>query len=111
MPAKLYVCSGCCCGRVEKGNNEVPVDMLKSAWQEHNIGETVQLNITSCLGPCSMNNVSLLKTASRSIWLGKLNTLQHFEDLIDWAKSIPKGEQFPVVPENLATNRFVPSSL
>ena len=85
--------------------------MLKSAWEEHNIGETVQLNITTCLGPCSMNNVSLLKTASRSIWLGKLNTPQHFEDLINWAKSIPECEQFPVVPDNLASNRFVPTSL
>ena len=111
MPAKLFVCSGCCCGRVEKGNSKVPVDMLKSAWEEHNIGETVQLNITTCLGACSMNNVSLFKTASRSIWLGKLNTPQHFEDLINWTKSIPKGEQFPVVPDNLASNRFVPTSL
>ena len=85
--------------------------MLKSAWEEHSIGETVQLNITTCLGPCSMNNVSLLKTASRSIWLGKLNTLQHFENLIDWAKAITEGEQFPVVPDNLAPNRFVPTSL
>ena len=111
MAAKLYVCSGCCCGRVEKGNNEVPVDMLKSAWEEHSIGETVQLNITTCLGPCSMNNVSLLKTASKSIWLGKLNTPKHFQDLIDWAKAITEGEQFPVVPDNLAPNRFVPTSL
>ena len=111
MAAKLYVCSGCCCGRIEKGNSEVPVEMLKSAWEEHNIDHTVELTITTCLGPCSMNNVSLLKTASRSIWLGKLNTLKHFEDLINWAKSIPEGEQFPTVPENLATNRFTPSSL
>ena len=111
MPAKLYVCSGCCCGRIEKGNSEVPIEMLKSAWEEHNIGDTVELNITTCLGPCSMNNVSLLKTASRSIWLGKLNTLKHFEDLINWAKSIPEREQFPTVPENLSTNRFTPSSL
>ena len=111
MVAKLYVCSGCCCGRTEKGNSEVPVAMLKSAWSEYNIEKSVQLNITSCLGPCSMNNVSLLKTASKSIWLGKLNTLQHFENLIAWSMAISKEEQFPVIPENLSSHHFIPSSL
>ena len=111
MPTKFYVCSGCCCGRTEKGNSEVPAEMLQTAWLDGKLNNHVDLKITSCLGPCSMNNVSLLKTASKSIWLGKLNTLKHFEDLIDWAKAIPQGEQFPIVPENLATTLFVPTSL
>ena len=30
----IYVCDGCCCGRVEKGHSEVPIDFLKSEWEK-----------------------------------------------------------------------------
>ena len=111
MPAKLYVCSGCCCGRIEKGNSEVPIEMLKSAWEEHNIGDTVELNITTCLGPCSMNNVTLIKTPIKSIWLGELNTTQHFEALIELAEDINQTGEFTELPELLKSQNFIPSSL
>ena len=36
-------------GRIEKGNSEVPVEMLKSAWQEYELSDSVRLehNIVS----------------------------------------------------------------
>ena len=30
----MFVCDGCCCGRTEKGHNEVPVSRLKTAWKK-----------------------------------------------------------------------------
>ena len=74
MPAQLSVCNGCCCGRVEKGHNEVPIDTLKEAWEKHELAEHVKLTISTCLGPCRMHNVSLLKTANERTWIGKLST-------------------------------------
>ena len=32
MTNTVVVCNGCCCGRVEKGHSEVPVDLLKDSW-------------------------------------------------------------------------------
>jgi len=31
--AQVVVCKGCCCGRVDRGHNEVPIDALKSLWK------------------------------------------------------------------------------
>ena len=72
MSISVIICNGCCCGRVEKGHNEVPIDKLEAAWEANRIGEVVKLTISDCLGPCSMHNVSLLNTGSGKIWLGEL---------------------------------------
>ena len=111
MPTKFYVCSGCCCGRTEKGNSEVPAEMLQTAWLNGNLNNHVDLKITSCLGPCSMNNVTLIKTPVKSIWLGELNTTQHFEALIELAEEINQTGEFTELPELLKSHKFIPSSL
>ena len=33
----MFVCDGCCCGRTEKGHNEVPVSRLKIAWKKEKL--------------------------------------------------------------------------
>ena len=111
MSTKFYVCSGCCCGRTENGNNDVPAELLKSAWLENGLSNQVELKITSCLGPCSMNNVTLIKTPLKSIWLGELNTTQHFEALIELAEDINQTGEFTELPELLKSHKFIPSSL
>lgn len=50
--AQLAVCVGCCCGRVDRGHPEVPVDALAAAWKEHELGGHVQLTVSRGLGPC-----------------------------------------------------------
>ena len=35
MPTRVTICKGCCCGNVEKGNSEVPIDFLKESWKEN----------------------------------------------------------------------------
>ena len=47
MAARLSVCKGCCCGRVDRGNNPVPYDALKAVWKSKGLDEHVKL---SCLG-------------------------------------------------------------
>lgn len=111
MSTKFYVCSGCCCGRTEKGNYEVPAELLQPAWLENGLSNQVELKITSCLGPCSMNNVTLIKTPDRSIWLGKLNTAEHFQALISLAEDINQSGDFTDLPDLLKSHKFIPTSL
>ena len=54
-----------CCGNLEKGHDEVPVSALKEAWKEKALGDSVELTISGCLGPCSMRNVVLLETGQK----------------------------------------------
>ena len=93
MSPRLMVCNGCCCGRIEKGNDVVPIDMLKEAWKEYGLDEHVNLSISGCLGPCSMKNVALMMDVNERIWLGNLGTDVHYSALVAWAQSIAKGER------------------
>ena len=85
--------------------------MLQTAWFDANLSNHVDLKITSCLGPCSMNNVTLIKTPLKSIWLGELNTTQHFQALIELAEDINQTGEFTELPELLTPQKFIPSSL
>ena len=46
MFARVIVCSGCCCGNLEKGHDEVPVEYLREIWAERGIHQDVQLTIS-----------------------------------------------------------------
>lgn len=106
MLPKVTVCNGCCCGRVEKGNKEVPVAKLKDAWKVNNLSNDVKLNISTCLGPCSQNNVSLITIDGQRIWLGSLEG-EHYDSIIEWAQNIAVNSE---LPENLKSQRFIPLS-
>ena len=110
MPPRLMVCDGCCCGRLEKGNDVVPIDMLKTAWEEHGLKEHVKLSISGCLGPCSMKNVSLMMDGNDRIWLGELGTGEHYDALVTWAQSIAEQGQMAPLPEELKNHQFKPKS-
>lgn len=107
MSASVIVCNGCCCGRVEKGHNEVPINTLKNAWKEHNLDNSVKLTISGCLGPCSMHNVSLLKTEKGLTWLGELSGVEHYGALVEWARNVAQHGIETEIPEILAPQRFV----
>ena len=103
---KIAVCNGCCCGRIEKGNKEVPVQKLKQAWKENDLDQNVKLNISTCLGPCSQNNVSLITIDGQRIWLGSLES-EHYDSIIEWAQNIEENSK---LPESLKSQRFIPLS-
>jgi cobaltochelatase CobN len=87
--AQLLVCAlGCCCGRTDKGKPAVPVDWLKAEWRRRRLNPRVQLTMTGCLGPCDLVNVVGLITADGPVWLGGLQSAEHFQVLLDWAASV-----------------------
>ncbi|MCF8566654.1 (2Fe-2S) ferredoxin domain-containing protein [Alicyclobacillus tolerans] len=103
---QVFVCSGCCCGRTDKGKPSIPVDWLKKSWKERRLLKSVQLTITGCLGPCDILNVVSIWTQDRQIWFGGITTDAPYEDLLEWAESTRKlGEPAPI-PESLLEHQF-----
>ena len=106
MSVRVIVCKGCCCGNLEKGYDEVPVEFLEQAWVENNLGQEAQLTISGCLGPCSMRNVVLLKSEDRLTWLGDLSGGGDYESLVNWACEYSQSETETVLPEGLRKLEF-----
>ena len=46
MSTCINICDGCCCGRVEKGHNEVPVNELKRIWEKNKLHDKIKLTLT-----------------------------------------------------------------
>lgn len=110
MSTQLLVCNGCCCGRLEKGHAKVPIELLKNAWEKNGLAEHVKLTISTCLGPCSMHNVSLLKTETGRTWLGKLSSEEHYLSLVEWALGVAENGGESILPRNLESLQFQPIS-
>ena len=109
MKPTINICDGCCCGRVNKSNLAVPKHELKTLWREHDLFNHVNLRVTSCLGPCSRANVTLVSTAQGRTWLGQISRPDQYQSLVDWAKSIAKDGKNHHLPESLLTLQFDPS--
>jgi len=94
--AQIFVCNGCCCGRVDKGHPAVPLDWLKAEFKARKLIRNVQITITGCLGPCDVPNVVGILLAGESIhWFGELTEFWQYESLVEWATAV-KQEQAPL---------------
>ena len=111
MSSRVVVCSGCCCGRVDRGHSEVPVDALNSAWEKHDLENSIGLMISGCLGPCKMHNVSLILVGGEKIWLGGLSEEAHFEALVEWAMDVSQNGASVKLPEILNKQIFEPEGV
>ena len=109
MKPTINICDGCCCGRVNKSNMAVPQDELKALWKENNLSQHVNLRVTSCLGPCSRANVTLVSTKEGRTWLGGIASEDHYRTLVDWAQKIAEGGEDHALPESLLALRFDPA--
>jgi cobaltochelatase CobN len=82
---QVVVCSGCCCGAVNRGKPEVPVDWLKREWRARGLLKNIQLTISGCLGPCDLPNVVRISGPTGEVWLGNINRPDHYTKLLEWA--------------------------
>jgi len=109
--ASMYVCDGCCCGRVEKGHNEVPISKLKTAWKKKQLNDKIRLTISNCLGHCSMHNVTLFKSKGKKTWIGKLNGEENYGSLVEWACDISRYGDNAKLPDLLVPHCFIPKEI
>ena len=104
--AQVVVCVGCCCGQIDRGRSEVPIDELKYLWKNYGLRKKVQLTVSGCLGPCDMHNVTLLMSDRGQIWLGNLRERAEFEALAEWAHEVNQKGSEASFPEILEPHQF-----
>jgi hypothetical protein len=105
---QVIVCSGCCCGAVQRGKPEVPVDWLKQTWRSQGLLKNIQLTISCCLGPCDLPNVVRISSSANDTWLGNITRLEQYALLVDWAVQSKAAGAFLPLPESLDGFRFDP---
>jgi hypothetical protein len=105
---QLTVCSGCCCGAVDRGKAEVPVEWLKREWRSRGLLKVLQLTIAGCMGPCDVNNVVRISGPAEDVWLGGVDRFELYSSLTDWAsRSRAAGTLLPL-PAEFTELRFSP---
>ena len=104
--AQIFVCQGCCCGKVEKGNPAVPVDWLKAEFKRRKLIRRVHLRISGCLGPCDVLNVVALWLPDGLRWFGGLTEAWQYESILDWATATAEAGLVLPLPEWLSECEF-----
>lgn len=96
----VVMCRGCCCGDVNKGKPELPVDWLKAEWRRRGLLKNIQLTISGCLGPCDLSNVISISDSQSCVWLGNVHHSAQYDALLDWAtRSKDAGKLLPLPQE------------
>ena len=104
---QVFLCEGCCCGRVDKGFPPLPTAMMKESWKRLKLNATIQLTISGCLGPCDVANVVyLLASDGTGQWLGGLSEDWQYETLIEWAVECRQAGSLLPIPATLDCHRF-----
>ena len=104
----VIMCRGCCCGDVNKGKPEFPVDWLKMEWKRRGLLKNIQLTISGCLGPCDLSNVASISDAAGSVWLGNIRHQWQYDALLDWASESKAAEVLLPLPREFDELRFDP---
>lgn len=106
--AHVSLCTGCCCGAVQKGNAEVPVEWMKDQWKKCGLKKSIQLTISGCLGPCDVSNVVTVSSAGQTLWLGRLRKFANYAALLKWALDSRDAGCVLPLPGELSELRFDP---
>jgi hypothetical protein len=96
--AQIFVCNGCCCGRMEKGNPAVPLDWLRAEFKARKLIRNVQITISGCLGPCDVPNVVAILLPEGMQWFGNLTEFWQYESLLDWASQVKAAQRVLPLP-------------
>ena len=102
----VFVCKGCCCGNVERGIPEVPLEAFKSQWKERGIRRRVHLTIAGCLGPCAVANVVLLVLYGRTVWLHSIDSPDQVTAIYDYVERTLSAEACLPLDGSLAPYEF-----
>jgi magnesium chelatase subunit D len=101
-----YCCTGCCCGRTERGYAAAPVETYKNEWLGRKLRKAVHLTKAACLGPCALANVASLVFDGHSIWFHSVNTPWHVRLIYDYVETMLRVDRFVPPPPDLTEYVF-----
>ncbi|MCE7040842.1 cobaltochelatase subunit CobN [Dyadobacter sp. CY312] len=101
-----YCYNACCCGRVDRGYDPVPVELYKSEWLKRKLRNVVHMTKGGCLGPCTLANVVTLLFDGHSIWFHSINNDWQILAIFDYIESMVKADRYLVPPSDLAEYVF-----
>jgi cobaltochelatase CobN len=105
----IFACTGCCCGHPDSGGPKTPPRTLKRemrrAVRDAKLDGRVRLAFTDCLGPCSEANVVFLYLHGRALWLRRVNDVDVFAALLDYARAVVDADD-GLLPPALAARSF-----
>ena len=105
----IFACTGCCCGHPDSGGPKTPPRTLKRemrrAFRDAKLDGHVRLAFTDCLGPCSEANVIFFYLHGRPLWFRRVNDVDVFTALLDYARSTPDTDDADLPPA-LAARSF-----
>jgi cobaltochelatase CobN len=104
----VLVCCGCCCGAVDRGRPEVPVEWMKKEWRRRGLLKRLQLTISGCLGPCDVPNIVAIVSDAETHWFGNVSGRSMYEDILDWASASVAAGKLLDVPKSLADHSIDP---
>ena len=86
----------------------MPVEWLKTEWRRLGLLKNIQLTISGCLGPCDVPNVVLIATLEENVWLGNIEHLEQYREIVEWAmRSKAAGRALPL-SQALLSHRLNP---
>ncbi len=106
LEGHVFVCKGCCCGNVERGIPQVPLEEFKSQWKARGIRHRVHLTISGCLGPCAVANVVLLLLYGRTVWLHSIDSPDQVTAIYDYVERTLATEDYLPLDGSLAPYEF-----
>ena len=90
---QLFVCaSGCCCGRVDDGFQQVPTGLYHAEWERRRLRNFVHLTVGGCLGPCALANVVLLLFDNESLWFHSISSEEQIVALYDYVEAMLEAD-------------------
>jgi hypothetical protein len=78
---------------------------MRRAFRDSGVDGRLRLAFTDCLGPCSEANVVFLYLAGRPTWLRRVNDVDVFARILEWARGAADGCE-PRLPAALAARAF-----
>ena len=78
---------------------------MRRAFRESGVDGRLRLAFTDCLGPCSEANVVFVYLAGQPTWLRRVNDVDVFAHILDWARAALDGGA-PPLPPPLAARSF-----
>ena len=109
--AQVTICRGCCCGDIDRGLPEVPVEWLKTEWRKRGLLKRVQLTISGCVGPCDVPNVVVISSPSGTEWLGNISSFEQYRSLLEWAVRCRDAGGMLALPQDFEGCRLSPFCL